>query len=173
MVKINYQEFPGNTKTSSYRVEIPLRSVKPLGKSTLEITTLSFNLISILTKRFITDETASAYIHDETAFSYACEARPDAGNKSKSHCAIKDTCKCTPAEDLVNCYCQNNNVTNVMRLSNTLPLPISNGIVRTEGRNQVPTVRSKATSVELAIVFDPQITDIKQEIVELHVTSFH
>ncbi|KIH53810.1 hypothetical protein ANCDUO_16050 [Ancylostoma duodenale] len=165
-VKINYQEFKGNIKTNSYRVEIPPRSVKPLGKSTLEITTLSFNPISILTKRFITDGTASAYLHDETAFSYACEARPDTGSNSTSHCTIKDTCKCTPAEDLVNCYCQNNNVTNIMRLSNTLPLPISNGIVRTEGRNQVPTVRSKATSVELAVVFDPQITEMKQEIVE-------
>ncbi|EYC38573.1 hypothetical protein Y032_0708g1708 [Ancylostoma ceylanicum] len=165
-VKINYQEFRGNTKTTSYRVEIPPRSVKPLGKSTLEITSLSFNPISILTKRFITDGAASAYLHDETAFSYACEAHPDTGNNWKSHCTIKDTCKCTPAEDLVNCYCQNNNVTNIMRLSNTLPLPISNGIVRTEGRNHVPTARSKATSVELAIVFDPQITGMKQEIVE-------
>ncbi|KHJ88460.1 integrase core domain protein [Oesophagostomum dentatum] len=161
-VKVKYQEFKGNRKTISSVLELKPNAIKHFGSTTLEVTSLSRSPLEILGKRFISNNDATAYIHDETSFSYACVGNP-AGNLT---CNIKDTCTCNPAEDSVNCYCSQNNVTQFMKLSNSLPIPIPNGVIRTEGINHIPTVRSQDTSAEIAIVFDASVNAVNQEIIE-------
>ncbi|VDN21181.1 unnamed protein product, partial [Cylicostephanus goldi] len=158
---IIYEEFQ-NSKTARYKVELAPQVMKPLGNTKIKITSMDWNPITLLSKRFITNEKNTAYLEEKISFSYACQNKTLAINT----CNIKDTCKCNPAEDYVNCYCSNNNASDSMHLYNTLPVPIPNGAITIEGKHKVPTVRIRSTSTEIAIVLDPSVMYVRQEITE-------
>ncbi|KAK6049194.1 hypothetical protein COOONC_13301, partial [Cooperia oncophora] len=98
--------------------------------------------------------------------SYACSSDPRHNQTIHDHTnrIIKDTCNCNPAKDSVNCYCTNNNVSRITQSQNTFPLPIPEGLVSTQGRNNIPTITTRAVSVQLMITFNHTIKEITQEI---------
>ncbi|KAK6053332.1 hypothetical protein COOONC_09164 [Cooperia oncophora] len=160
-ISINVQT--QGTSHISQNIELKPYTKKRIANTTFEITSISSTPLSILHQRFISNNQTTAYVHTETD---ACNANPNKPHNGThtNDCIIKDTCKCNPAEDFVTCYCTNNNVSHITQLSNTLPLPIPNGLVSTEGLNKIPTVRTTAISVDLMLTLNANISNIKQEI---------
>lgn len=91
--------FQGHRQSFSYDIEIHPYTVKKLHNTMLEVTTFSFLPMPTLNKRYITNGETTAYLLDNTAFSYACKGNPKHTNETE--CAIKDTCKCNRAEGYV------------------------------------------------------------------------
>ncbi|KAK6031200.1 hypothetical protein OSTOST_02652 [Ostertagia ostertagi] len=70
--------------------------------------------IPLLTTQFIRKNSAIAIIPSNTQVTYAC------ANSNLTHleeCTVKDTCKCTPAQNEVNCYCTDDQVSNIFNFA--------------------------------------------------------
>lgn len=94
---------------------------------------------------------------------YACTSYPIETNTNNT-CAVRETCKCNPAEDTISCWYTYNNIIQIGRLPNVLRRPMSDGIVGT-GTKKLPMARSTAFAVELAIHLDPNIVDFDCNVV--------
>ncbi|KAK6053313.1 hypothetical protein COOONC_09182 [Cooperia oncophora] len=108
---ISFQVELHGPKHRAHTFELKPYTTKQIANVSFEITSFTFTPISLLNQRFFTNNNSTALhprhndtIHDQT------------------NCIIKDTCNCNPAEDSVNCYCTNNNVSRITQLQNTFPL---------------------------------------------------
>ncbi|KAK6047200.1 hypothetical protein COOONC_15297 [Cooperia oncophora] len=109
--------------------------------------------------------TQQPQIPQDTEFSYACSSDP---RHNQSPCSpnrynFKRHMQLHPAEYSVNCYCTNNNVSRITQLQNTFPLPIPEGLVSTQGRNNIPTITTRAVSVQAMITFDHTIRETRKK----------
>ncbi|EPB71096.1 hypothetical protein ANCCEY_09810 [Ancylostoma ceylanicum] len=166
-IKLAITYFNNMHNPSTYRIELRPQVRKRLENSIIELTNFHINTPSLLHKRFLSNNLTTSFLDEDTTFSYACTSNPllSKDNNSDS-CTIRDTCKCDPAEDYINCYCQQNQVSRIQRLRNTLPLQLPNTIVNTEGKAMIPTIRTKAVSAELSVSFDTSISQLMQSVVD-------
>ncbi|KAK6044571.1 hypothetical protein COOONC_17924 [Cooperia oncophora] len=121
---ISFQVEFHTPKLKAYTFELKPYTTKQIANVSFEITSFTFTPISLLNQRFFTNNNSTAYVPPDTEFSYACSSDPRHNDTihDQTNCIIKDTCNCNPAEDSVNCYCTNNNVSRITQLQNTFPL---------------------------------------------------
>ncbi|VDO05251.1 unnamed protein product [Haemonchus placei] len=168
-VKLKIEQTHTHDAHRVFTGEIKPYTIRTLANTKIEVTSFSSSSIAIQYKRFLTNNKTTAYLDDDATFSYACTNNPSPLNNSTSTCAIKDTCKCNPAEDSISCYCMHNDVSHLRHLPNVLPLPIPNGVI-IAGPKQIPQIHTSTFASELAIHLDPTSFQIEQLIVDFYCT---
>ncbi|KAK6047346.1 hypothetical protein COOONC_15149, partial [Cooperia oncophora] len=145
---ISFQVEFHTPKLKAYTFELKPYTTKQIANVSFEITSFTFTPISLLNQRFFTNNNSTAYVPPDTEFSYACSSDP------RHNDMIHDQTKHATA------ILQKTLSTAI----NTFPLPIPQGLISTQGHNNIPTITTRAVSVQLMITFNHTIKEITQEI---------
>lgn len=164
-VGISYEETTWQRKPKTCNIEL-LRSVrKSMTNTEIEVASIETPPLPLLTSTFIHNSRHTARLEQNYDFSYACILRLNSSTKiHDEECTIQDTCSCNPAEDSISCYCQHNNVSQYMSIDHILPLRLPNSQIATEGKNSTVTVRTSDAALELALLIDSKLSNIKLNI---------
>ncbi|KAK6061118.1 hypothetical protein COOONC_01219 [Cooperia oncophora] len=151
----------------SYDTELKRNVKKQLHGTTLQLTSIETSHILFHREGPIHSRLPQPY-----SFSYACinDYTHNSAVPLNQNCSIQDTCKCNPAEDSMNCYCSNNNISQIITLDRILPIQLPDAQIRREGRNSIVTMRTSPVSSELAIWINSSITHVKLNIDEFTCT---